>query len=128
MVAEQIHNGCSHLRLTSGDNGETFLVPAWMVESEASTIGIVDLVRFPVAQLLELRAFLDSVLASDLRVGPEGGADGNAIGELAGRLVRGDAAEKITNVSASAADATLGADPNPIERSDDGGRYEGDGR
>jgi hypothetical protein len=117
-----------HLKLSAGDDGQTFLVPAWMLEPEAATISVVAAPRLPVARLLELRAFLDSGLASDLRAGPEGGADAKAIGEYAGGFVRTHAARQITDVAANAADEPVGTDPDPVDRSNNCGRSKGEER
>ena len=63
VVADQIHDGCRHLNLRSED-GASFLVPAWMTQAEAASVKIVDAPCLSLARLLELRAFVDSVLAS----------------------------------------------------------------
>jgi hypothetical protein len=65
VVADQLHNGSRHLTLRSGD-GLSFLVPAWMVDPVAASVKIVDVPRLSVARLLDLRAFLDSGVASRL--------------------------------------------------------------
>ena len=119
MVADQIHNGDRHLTLSPSDDSPTFLVPAWMLEPGAATIGIVDTPRLPVARLLELRAFLDSGLASNSRDEPGGGADAKANGEDTAGFFRTNAtARQIADASAGAADASAGADPNPVDRSE----------
>jgi hypothetical protein len=109
VVADQLHNGNRHLTLRSGD-GSFYLVPAWMVDSEAASIKIVDLPCLPVARLLELRAFLDSGLASDVGEQiPEGGVDVEALGELAAGLVR----EAATSEGARASRASEGVAAAP---------------
>jgi hypothetical protein len=65
VVADQLHNGNRHLTPRSGD-GPSFLVPAWMVDPAAASFKIVDVPRLSVARLLDLRAFLDSGVASGL--------------------------------------------------------------
>ena len=129
VVADQIHNGDRHLTLSPSDDSPTFLVPAWMLEPGAATIGIVDTPRLPVARLLELRALLDSGLASNSRDEPGGGADAKANGEDTAGFFRTNAtARQITDASSGAADASAGADPNPVDRSDDGESSDGGGR
>jgi hypothetical protein len=100
-----------------------------MLEPGAAMISIVDTPRLPVARLLELRAFLDSGLASNSRDGPVGVADAKANGEdTAGSFRTNATARQITDASAGAADESAGADPNPVDRSDDGESRDGGGR
>ncbi len=63
VVADQFHNGMRHLTLRTED-GSSFMVPAWMTAPEAASVEVVASPRLPVERLLELRTFLDSVLAS----------------------------------------------------------------
>src|SRR3954465_6721994 len=68
----------------------TFLVPAWMVDPEAAAIKIVEVPRLSIVRLLDLRAFLDVVLACGPRqeiLGEE--ADDQAWGECTTGSVRG---------------------------------------
>ena len=66
VIGDQLHNGTRHLTLRSGE-GPSFLVPAWMADPEAASVKIVDAPCLSIARLLDLRAFLDSGLACDLR-------------------------------------------------------------
>jgi hypothetical protein len=63
VVGDQIHDGSRHLNLRSED-GASFFVPAWMTQEEASAVKIVDAPCLSLGRLLELCAFVDSVLAS----------------------------------------------------------------
>jgi Family of unknown function (DUF5372) len=63
IVADQLHNGSRHLTLRYRE-GSSFLIPAWMVDCEAASVKIVDVPCISIARLLDLRAFLDSGLAS----------------------------------------------------------------
>ena len=81
VVADQLHNGSRHLTLRIDDE-PTFLVPAWMVDPEAAAIKIVEVPHLSIVRLLDLRAFLDVVLACGPRqeiLGEE--ADDQAWGE-----------------------------------------------
>jgi hypothetical protein len=95
VVADQIHDGCRHLNLRSED-GASFLVPAWMTQDEASCVKIVDAPCLSLRRLLELRAFVDSVLASHAGGGEEvpgkGGVDDEASDIPATGFVRDSAA------------------------------------
>jgi hypothetical protein len=95
VVADQIHDGCRHLNLRSED-GASFLVPAWMTQDEASCVKIVDAPCLSLRRLLELRAFVDSVLASHAGGGEEvpgkGGVDDDASDIPATGFVRDSAA------------------------------------
>jgi hypothetical protein len=62
VAADQLHNGSRHLTLRSTD-GASFLIPAWMINPEASSVKIVDVPCISIARLLNLRAFLESGLA-----------------------------------------------------------------
>src|SRR5207248_11069958 len=91
VVADQLHNGTRHLTLRSGD-GPSFLIPAWMVDPAAASVKIVDVPRLSVARLLDLRAFLDSGVASGLGEEiPEGGTDDKVLDGRATGPVRGAA-------------------------------------
>jgi hypothetical protein len=88
VVADQLHNGSRHLTLRSGEE-PSFLVPAWMLDPQAASVKIVDVPRLSVNRLVDLRTFLDSVLACDLgKEIPGGGADGEALVERATGSVR----------------------------------------
>ena len=93
VIADQIHDGCRHLNLQSVD-GASFLVPAWMTLAAAASVSIVDTPCLSLARLLELRAFVDSVLAScSVEAIPEqGGVDGKASDVPAAGSVRASAA------------------------------------
>jgi len=68
------------------------LVPAWMVDPAAASLKIVDVPCLSVAGLLDLRAFLDSVLACGCgKEIAEGDADGKSGNEDTTRSVRGAA-------------------------------------
>jgi hypothetical protein len=76
VVADQLHNGSRHLTLRVGEE-PSFLVPAWMVDPEAASVKVVEIPRISIARLLDLRAFVDSVLAYGLEKELLGGeADG----------------------------------------------------
>ena len=68
VVADQLHNGSRHLTLRVGEE-PSFLVPAWMVDPEAASVKIVEVPRLSIPRLLDLRGFLDSVLACGLGKG-----------------------------------------------------------
>jgi hypothetical protein len=65
VVADQIHDGSRHLTLRSED-GASFLVPAWMTQEWASSVQIIDAPCLSLGRLLELRAFIDSVLVDNV--------------------------------------------------------------
>src|SRR4051795_9107888 len=89
VVADQLHNGSRHLTLRIDDE-PSFLVPAWMLDPQAAAIKIVEVPHLSIARLLDLRAFLDAVLASPPGQAILGGeADDQAWGECATGSVRG---------------------------------------
>lgn len=63
VLSEQIHNGVRHFWLQN-QNGSSYLMPAWMDTPEAASIEIVASPCLPVTRLLELHAFVISVLRS----------------------------------------------------------------
>ncbi len=63
VVCDQIHNGTRHLTLRVA-GGATSLVPAWMTGSAGAAFQVVERPRLPFDRLLELRALVDSLLAS----------------------------------------------------------------
>ena len=58
VVADRMHGGARHLTLQT-EQGDLFLVPEWMTQSDAAAIKVVEGPRISVAQLRALRAFLD---------------------------------------------------------------------
>ena len=58
VVADRMHGGARHLTLQT-EQGNSFLVPEWMTQSDAAAIKVVEGPRISVAQLRALRAFLD---------------------------------------------------------------------
>jgi hypothetical protein len=64
VIADQLHNGSRRLTILCGEE-PSFLVPAWMVDLEAASVKIVEAPRLSIARLLDMRAFMDSVLACD---------------------------------------------------------------
>lgn len=107
VIADQFHNGSRHLTLRSGE-GSSFLVPACMVDPVVALVKITDVPRLSVAQLFDLRAFLDSGLACNL--GEEilkGGTDGEAMDACATGSVQGAAASY--EAQAGGADESGGA-------------------
>jgi hypothetical protein len=79
VVADQLHDGSHHLTLRSQD-GSSFLVPTWTTEAEASSVKIVDTPCLSLARHLEVRVFVDPVLASHAgrAIPDEGGVDGDS--------------------------------------------------
>ena len=80
VVADRMHGGARHLTLQT-EQGNSFLVPEWMTQSDAAAVKVVEDPRISVAQLRALRAFLDSILASLAGniVPGEGGANGDTM-------------------------------------------------
>jgi hypothetical protein len=100
---------------TGQGSGE--LVPTWMTEAEASSVKIIDAPCLSLARLLELRAFVDSVLASQTgkAIPDEGGVDGDSWDIPATGSVRDSAADgarpgRADQLGGSAADASVGGD------------------
>jgi hypothetical protein len=91
-----------------------------MVDREAASIKIVGLPCLPVARLLELRAFFDSGLASDVgeQIPEGGGVDGEALGEIAAGFVREEAATS-DGARASQASEGVAAAPSAADGGDD---------
>jgi len=110
----------AHVRPPSSD-GRSFLVPAWMIEPETSSIRIVDVPRLPIAAMLELRVLLDSGLASRLPEQiPGGGADAKAIDERVSGFIRDELGRTDTGACAGPTDERAAAAPNASDRGDDG--------
>ena len=63
MLGEQIHDAHRHFTVRR-ENGRLHLLPAWMTELEAASAKVVADPFLPVNQLLELRTFLDVLVAS----------------------------------------------------------------
>jgi hypothetical protein len=59
-----MHGGIRHLTLRA-DEGESYLVPAWMTQLDAAAAKVVETPCISIAQLRALRAFLDSIADSD---------------------------------------------------------------
>ena len=93
VIADQVHDGCRHLNLQSAD-GASFLVPAWMTLTAAASVSVIDRPCLSLARLLELRAFVDSVLAScsGEAIPEQGGVDDEASNVSAAGFVRASAA------------------------------------
>jgi hypothetical protein len=74
-----MHGSARHLTLHT-EQGDSFLVPEWMTQSDAAAIKVIEAPCISVAQLRALRAFLDSILASSGNAVPgEGGANGDTM-------------------------------------------------
>ena len=75
MLGEQIHDGHRHFTVRR-ENGRLHLLPAWMTELESASAKIVADPFLPVDRLLELRTFLDVLVASRWEESPpvDGGA------------------------------------------------------
>jgi len=102
VIADQLHDGCRHLNLQSVD-GVSFLVPAWMTLTAAASVSIVDTPCLSLARLFELRAFVDSVLAScsGEAIPEQGGVDDEASDVPAAGFVRASAAADRARPSAA---------------------------
>lgn len=74
MLGEQIHDGQRHFTVRR-ENGRLHLLPAWMTDPGAASAKIVADPCLPVNRLLELRTFLDVLVASRWEESPpvEGG-------------------------------------------------------
>ena len=98
VVADRMHGAARHLTLQT-EQGDLFLVPEWMTQSDAAAVKVVEDPRISVAQLRALRAFLDSILASlaGNAVPGEGGANGDTIGPAARGSFRTLAADEPTH-------------------------------
>ncbi len=94
VAADQMHLGARHLTLRS-EEGESFLVPEWMTQSNAATVKVVDVPCIFFTQLLALRALLDSILTSlaGNAVPSEGGVDGDPLDLATKGSVRNPTAE-----------------------------------
>jgi hypothetical protein len=71
-----MHGGARHLTLRT-EQGDSFLVPEWMTQSDAAAVKVVEAPCISVAQLRALRAFLDSILASPAGNAVPGGGGAN---------------------------------------------------
>ena len=84
VVADRMHGGARHLTLQT-EQGDLFLVPEWMTQSDAAAIKVVEGPRISVAQLRALSSLSNSILASLAGnvVPGEGGANGDTMGPAA---------------------------------------------
>jgi Family of unknown function (DUF5372) len=64
VVGETEHGGSRHLIVRKSD-GAKLLLPAWMTFREAGSVTILSCPRLSVSRLIELRALVDRLMASD---------------------------------------------------------------
>jgi Family of unknown function (DUF5372) len=122
VVCDQIHNGTRHFTLQVAD-GTTSLVPAWMTGAAGAAFQIAERPRLPFDRLLELRALVDSLLASPAGdSNPRAGGDDGETDALPARPVRPRATPDPT--AAAAAGGCRDAAEDPAGRGD--GAADGD--
>ena len=131
VIGEHEHDGIRHFLIRQSSGG-SYQVPDWMFDPAANGLVIVSVPRFPISQIILLRALIDRLVTSPSKEGSTGGVGDDKVVPSTNRSVhqtsRADRVDRRRTPEGGGAfaDAANGSgdesDPSVVKRKPKGGR------